>query len=296
MRIFVAGATGVLGRPTVERLVRAGHQVSGVARRPESARRLTDQGATPIAVDLFDPAAVEAAVSGHDAVLNLATHIPPATQMWRPGAWAENHRLRSVAARHLAEAAGGRRFVQESIAFLYADGADAWLKEQAPVSPTSITRSALVAEGHALRTGDGVVLRFGGFYGPTSEQTRQMIALGRRGLIVLPGRPDGYLSWVHVDDAAAAVVAAVSVPPGLYNATDDEPLTTRALTGALGAALGRPAPRPVLGGLGRLPSLAHAARSLRVSNRLLRTAGDWQPRYPSVREGLAAVVEEVDRA
>lgn len=287
----MAGATGVLGRPTVERLVRAGHEVSGVARRPESARRLTDQGATPIAVDLFDPAAVALAVSGHDAVLNLATHIPALGQMWRPRAWAENDRLRSIAARHLAEAAGGRRFVQESIAFLYAEGGDAWLTEQSPVSPTPITRSALVAEGHALQAGDGVVLRFGGFYGPTSEQTRQIVATARRGLIVLPGRPDGYVSWVHVDDAAAAVVAALSVPPGLYNATDDEPLTTRALGQALGAALGRSAPRPVLGGLGRLPTLAHVARSLRVANRKLRTASDWQPRYRSVREGFAAVVD-----
>ncbi|MEY2455437.1 MAG: hypothetical protein QOK06_531, partial [Acidimicrobiaceae bacterium] len=94
MRVFVAGATGVLGRATVPRLIEAGHEVTGVARSPEKAAQLVAQGARPVEVDLFDPAAVRATVQDHDAVVHMATSIPPLTKCWRTMAWATNDRLR----------------------------------------------------------------------------------------------------------------------------------------------------------------------------------------------------------
>ena len=94
MRVFVAGATGVLGRRTVARLVAAGHQVTGVARSPEKDTLLESLGARPVRVDLFDADAVRAAVAGHDAVVNVTTKIPPVAQMARMSAWDENERIR----------------------------------------------------------------------------------------------------------------------------------------------------------------------------------------------------------
>src|SRR5215211_6629769 len=143
MKIFVAGATGVVGTPTVTELVAAGHDVTGVARRPASAAQLRAAGATPVTVDLFDPAAVRAAVAGHDAVVNLATHIPPMKDMAKPEAWLENSRLRSEASTNLVDAAlaaGARVYVQESVAYLTEGGGDAWIDEAAPLLDLELTR------------------------------------------------------------------------------------------------------------------------------------------------------------
>ncbi|MDQ1374325.1 MAG: hypothetical protein QOJ09_1663, partial [Actinomycetota bacterium] len=116
MRIFVAGATGVLGRRAVARLVEAGHDVTGVARNEDKAALVRSLGATPVTVDLFDPAAVKSAADGHEVVMNLATHIPNLSRAAMPRAWAENDRIRSEASRNLVDAAlasGAGRFVQE---------------------------------------------------------------------------------------------------------------------------------------------------------------------------------------
>src|SRR5690349_5278263 len=95
MKIFVAGATGVLGRRVVPLLVAEGHQVTGISRSPEKAAQLTSAGATPVTVDLFDGAGLAAAVAGHDVVMNLATHIPDLTKAARSSAWSENDRIRT---------------------------------------------------------------------------------------------------------------------------------------------------------------------------------------------------------
>ena len=135
-KIFVAGATGVLGRRAVKQLVEAGHDVTGVARTPEKAELVRSLGATPVTVDLFDAGAVKEAVAGHDVVMNLATHIPPLSKAPLPGAWNENNRIRSEASRNLVDAAlaaGAARYIQEAIAFMYPDSGDAWIDEDKPL-------------------------------------------------------------------------------------------------------------------------------------------------------------------
>jgi 2-alkyl-3-oxoalkanoate reductase len=127
MKVFVAGATGVLGRRAVGQLVEAGHAVTGVARSEEKAALVRKWGVEPVEVDLFNLPAVTAAVDGHGVVINLATKIPSPSHAARRSAWAENDRIRSEASRNLVEAAlaaGVGRFVQESIAFLYPDCGD----------------------------------------------------------------------------------------------------------------------------------------------------------------------------
>ncbi|MBV8980864.1 MAG: NAD(P)H-binding protein, partial [Acidimicrobiia bacterium] len=184
--VFVVGATGVVGRRAVRDLVKAGHDVTAVARTPAKEAMLRDLGATPVSVDVFDPAAVKEAVAGHDVVANLATHIPPTWKMSMPKAWDENDRIRREVSRNLVDAAlatGARRYIQESIAFMYADHGAEWIDEETPVEPVAYVQSAIEAEGQAQRFTDhggiGVVLRFGGFYGPDSGQTRDMVRAAR---------------------------------------------------------------------------------------------------------------------
>lgn len=300
MRVFVTGATGAVGRPTVARLVDAGHEVTALARGPAKRAEVEAAGATASEVDLFDPAAVREAVDGHDAVVNLATHLPTIGASGRASGWAENDRLRRSASAHLVDAAlatGAGRFVQESIVFLYPDSGDRWI-DAATVepAPTANAASALVAEAHAARVtaagGAGVALRFGMFYGPGVYHTEAFLRMARRGLAYGAGAPGGYMSMIHVDDAAAAVVAALAVPAGVYDVVDDEPVTSADFAAALAAAVGRPHHVRVPGRLMRLGGRQAASllRSQRVSNRRFREASGWAPRHPDVRAGLAAVV------
>ena len=303
MRVFVAGATGVLGRRVVPLLVDAGHEVTAVARGPEKAAALRAQGATPVEVDLFDGAAVAEAVAGHDAVLNLATSIPMGVKAARTSAWAENDRIRTEVSANLVDAAlaaGARRFVQESIAFTYADGGDTVLSEDAPLDPLPHTRSALVAEAAARRFTEagagqvGVALRFAYFYGQVGH-TADLLRLTRAGVVPAFG-PGTYIPSIHIDDAAAAVVAALEAPAGVYNVADDEPLTKAEYFKAVAASIGVRPPRVPPLGLARVAGSAGRlqARSLRVSNRRFREAAGWAPRYPSAREGWPASIGPAD--
>lgn len=302
MRMFVAGGTGVLGRRAVPALVAAGHEVTVVARTPEKAELVRSWNATPVRVDLFDGPALNAAVAGHDVVVNLATHIPPFSRAARAKAWRVNDRLRREGSRNLVDAAiaaGVGRYVQESVGFLYADGGHGWISEDHPVAPSSITASALEAEAQAQRFaaagGTAVVLRFASFYGPDSSHTADVLRFARRGWGATPGPREGYLSSISVDDAAAAVVAAATeAPGGTYNVVDDEPLTRQAFDEVLAAAVGRTHLRPVPSFPVRLlgDKLDHVVRSQRLSNRALRDATGWEPAYRSFREGLAALVSE----
>ena len=290
MRVFVAGASGVIGRRAVDRLVAAGHEVTGVVRTDAKAARLRAAGGRPAQIDLFDPDAVRAAVEGHDAVCNLATHIPPTAKMAFRRAWATNDRLRGEASRILVDAAlatGASRYVQESIALLYADAGAAWVDEDAPDEPTPILASALTAEDQAARFtgagGSGVVLRFGQFVSADSDHLQTMLPMLERGVLPLVGDHDGYVSEVHADDAAAAVVAALDAPEGRYNVAEDEPLTRAQHAAVLSEVLGRAVhlPPPVVGSL---PRVKVQGRSLRIANRRMREATTWRPRYASMRE------------
>ena len=150
--IVITGATGVVGRRAVRELLSAGHRVAGVTRSVRGRRLLEGLGARAIEADVFDQASLTAAFAGADTVVNLLTHIPPLEQMATPGAWDENDRLRRDASAAIARAAhdaGAGRLVQESLAFLYADGGDAWLDEDSPLAGIGSTATALIAEANA---------------------------------------------------------------------------------------------------------------------------------------------------
>ena len=301
-RIFVAGATGVIGRRVVPLLTAGGHEVTAAGRNPERRAALERAGARVVVLDLFDPRAVRRVVAGHDVVINLATHIPSSgARMMLPWSWRENDRVRRDGSAALAQAArteGAARFIQESFAPIYEDGGSEWLDEGAPVRPTSYNRTVLDAERSAETfTGAGragVVLRFAGFYGPDARHLLEMLSYVRRGRSPIPGAADAYISAVSHDDAARAVVTALGLPAGTYNVADDDPLTRRDFLDALADAFGAPRPRllprwtvKLMGPVGEL-----LARSQRMSNRKLRAHG-WTPAYPSVREGFRATAAEL---
>jgi nucleoside-diphosphate-sugar epimerase len=285
--IVITGSTGVIGRRAVAQLVAAGHRVTGVARSERGARLLLDLGAGAVHADVFDARALAHAFTGAGTVVNLLTHIPRAAAMAAPGAWEENDRLRrdaSAAIARAAHAAGAQRLIQESLAFVYADGGDAWLDEDAPIAGGRSVDTALVAERNAaeLFPGTTIVLRFGLFVGPDSDLTLANLDDARTGISPSLGRRDAYRPTVWLDDAAAAVVAALDAPAGTYNVADEDPPTRAEIDAALAAALGRD-------GLERWtadvpPIFEPVARSQRVSSRRLRAATGWAAR---VRGGTA---------
>jgi len=300
MKIFMTGASGVIGRRAIPILRRAGHAVTAATHSEQSREHLARMGISTVAVTLFDRADVARAVKGQDVVVNLATHIPHSSlQMFLPGAWRENDRIRRHASAAVVDAClatGVPRLIQESFAPVYPDCGERWIDERTPLRPVRYNQTVADAEAAAKRfeaSGrTAVILRFGGFYGPDAWQTREMIRWVKRGWGPLPGPGTAYISSVSHDDAAAVVGAGLSLPSGAYNVVDDEPLTHREFIDALAAALNVQRPKlpplwltPLFGSLGQM-----MARSLRISNRKLRSLSSWTPEYPSVRQGWRPVV------
>jgi nucleoside-diphosphate-sugar epimerase len=300
MKIFVAGATGVLGKRATRLLVGAGHEVTGIARTPEKAEVLRAAGVAPVTVGLFDPPALTAAVAGHEVVANLATHIPDVTKAARSKAWEENDRIRTEGARNLVDAAlaaNADRYIQESIAFFYEDGASDWRYEDTPLNAPAFASTFQSAEAEAGRFtesgGVGVVLRFSMFYGAGASHTQAQLKAASRGISPFPGPKDAYQTFIHLDDAASAVVSALAAPAGLYNVCEDEPQTRGALAAAVSGALGKRPGRSIpgivkLGG----SKTEYFGRSVRVSNRKFKDATGWAPAYPSPDLGWKQVVTE----
>ena len=290
MRVFVAGATGVLGRRAVAALVGAGHEVTALVRSPAKAELVRALGATPVEVSLFDGDALRAAVAGHDAVCNLATHIPTLARAADPRSWEENNRIRSEGSRNLVDAAlaaGATTYVQESIAFLYGDHGSEWVAaDTTPITDTRFSAAVRAAEAETARFaaagGHGVVLRFGQFVAPESHHTLVTLRSARRGISLEPGRPDDWFPAIDADDAATAVVAALDASSGTYDVVDDEPMTRADARAALARAVGRRRLWPMRGAKRIVGPLAD---SQRVSNARFKAATGWAPRVRSVRDG-----------
>jgi nucleoside-diphosphate-sugar epimerase len=299
MKVFVAGATGVLGRAAVPRLVAAGHEVRGAARSSEKAEQLRAQGAEPVTVDLFDPASVRAAVDGCQGVVHMATNIPPITKAWKTSAWATNDRLRREGTQVVADAAreaGVEVLVKETVSFFYEDGGDEWIDEDWPVERQPFSAASLDAEDITLAfTGEGrrgVVLRFGLFYSHDARALDESLKTAKTGFGPMIGSPDGWRASIHVDDAAAAVVAALDAPAGVYNVAD-EPITNAEWNAAFAGAFGfkklRATPKVAMKAGGKKVSVLGASR--RIDSGRFRQATGWTPSHPDARVGLKAVAE-----
>ncbi|WP_328449237.1 NAD-dependent epimerase/dehydratase family protein [Amycolatopsis sp. NBC_00438] len=277
MRVMVIGATGVLGVPAVARLLEAGHEVSGLARTADRVTAVEATGAKPVVGDLFDAASLATALRGHDAVVNLATRIPGPREMTRKAAWAPNDRVRLQGSASLAAAVRRvdelRTVVQEGISFVYADGGDHELDEDAPVRPRGVTASSVRAHANVAEleaSGRTVIrLRIANLVGGDAVMPP----------MVLGARKD-WATAIHPLDAAAGAVASLEAPSGVYN-VGATPVTKEQLGQALADAAGVRKARVVPKWLASRLSLAEPmARSQRVVSRKLAEATGWRCELP----------------
>ncbi len=284
MKVFVTGATGVLGHAASTSLSADGHEVSGIARNDEKQRQLEAMGVAPVRVSLFDREALTAALAGFDAVCNLATHMPVGFAAALPSAWKVNDKLRTQGSKVIAQAArdaGVRRLIQESVSFMYADAGDEWITEDSTVAVTHATDPAAVAEDNASRfcsaSRHTVILRFGLFVG-TDAMTRWRLDRARAGRPIGIGDPRAWAHLVHPEDAGSAVAIALTAPGGVYNVGAD-PIRRSEMNDVFAEAVGRTSVRSVSRLTMKLVGerLAPLARSHRVSSAKLHEATGWKP-------------------
>jgi nucleoside-diphosphate-sugar epimerase len=305
MRVFVAGASGAIGRPLISKLVAAGHEVTGTTRNERSAELIEAAGARAAICDALDPAAVEDAViaANPEVIVSELTRLPEDYDL-RTIDYEPTNRLRVEGGRNLMSAGrkvGARRYITQSVAFIYDPQGD-WVKdEEAPtyrdppgrfaagLEPTLTSeREALEAEGM-----EGFVLRYGQFYGPDTYFDRggSIAKQVQSRRFPLVGKGSGVFSFIHVDDAADATVAAVERgAAGIYNVVDDDPAPLREWLPVYAEALGAKRPFRVPSFLARLlggKAASEMGNTLRgASNEKAKRELGWQPAHPSWREGF----------
>jgi 2-alkyl-3-oxoalkanoate reductase len=305
--VFVAGASGAIGRPLVSKLIASGHQVTGMTRSEARAEEIRAAGAEAAVVDVFDAEALRVAMSeaAPEVVIHQLTSLPDRMNFRKKDLYTLTNRLRTEGTRNLldgARSAGARRFISQSIAFAYRnDGSrvkneDDPLLESAPApfegGVTALREmEAMVLDADGL---DGLVLRYGFFYGPGTHYDRDgaLVADVRRRRLPIVGKGTGVFSFIHVEDAADATLAAIERgAPGVYNVTDDEPAAMSEWVPALAAAAGAKRPLRVPVWLARLVGgnqAATFASELRgASNEKAKRELGWQPAHPSWRSGFA---------
>jgi nucleoside-diphosphate-sugar epimerase len=309
VRVFVAGASGAIGRQLVPQLLAGGHEVTAMTRSADRAAQLTAGGASGVVADALDADAVHAAVAQArpDAVIHQLTALPQRIDPRKiERDFVLNDRLRSEGTRILvdaARAAGASRIVAQSIAFMYAPGPSGRVHEEDdPLlsdaeAPASFKRSAAAVrelERTVLGAG-GLVLRYGYFYGPGTaiSSTGSMGEDVRRRRMPIVGGGTGVWSLVHIADAARATVAALQRgDSGAYNVVDDHPAPVSEWLPGFAAAVGAPRPMRVPALIARIVAgdygVAAMTRAQGASNARARRELGWEPQYPSWREGFAA--------
>jgi nucleoside-diphosphate-sugar epimerase len=312
MKVFIAGATGAMGAPTTRLLLKEGHSVSALTRSPKKAAALRDLGVKAFVGDALDGDAVSRALdeARPDGLVNLLTALPQRGPLRFADLDATN-RLREEGTRNLMAAAqrtGVKRVVAESIVFVYGYGGHGG-KAKTEASPVitselpemqrameaqlSLERQTLGADGI-----EGLVLRYGGFYGTGVGSTKFMAKLVKRWMFPLPGGGPGMLPWIHVEDGAAATVSALERgrPGEIYNIVDDDAVTFGDFVRELAAVLGAPKPLSVPHVLGKI-SKTYASllmdAGLVVSNEKAKRELGWALQYPTYREGLRSLLVSV---
>jgi 2-alkyl-3-oxoalkanoate reductase len=308
VRVFVAGATGVLGTRLVPLLVERGHEVTGMTRSPEKAGAVSAAGAEPAVADALDSTATAAAVerARPEVVVHELTAIPAALSYRRMDRdFALTNRLRTEGTDNLLGAArtsGARRFVAQSFAgWPYARLGGLVKTEEDPLDPdpppglrTTLDAIRYLEAAVVGAVGiEGLVLRYGGFYGPgtSAGEGGSVTEDVRRRRIPLVGNAGGVWSFVHIDDAARATAAAIERgEPGIYNIVDDDPAPVSEWLPGLASALGAKPPRRIPAFLARLAVGKHGVVMMTdargASNAKAKRELGWELEYPSWREGF----------
>jgi nucleoside-diphosphate-sugar epimerase len=310
MKVFLAGATGAIGRPLVRELVAAGHEVSALTRSPERATALEAAGAKPAVADVFDANALREAVRGAtpDAVINELTDLPADLDPKHlADYYARNDRIRVEGSANLLAAAaeaGAQRYVAQSVAFWYAPVGDGIKDEDAPLwkdapGPFGTSVAAVEAMEQKIRAAQGidaVILRYGFLYGQGTwyAPDGQMGRMTRKRQNPILGRGEGVSSFIHVEDAARATVAALErAQAGTYNVVDDVPAAQKEWLPGFAKALGAPTPLTTPAWLAEVvvgkPLVVWQTTLRGASNAHFKAATGWTPKYPSWQEGFAAL-------
>lgn len=309
MKIFVAGATGAMGRQLVPRLVAGGHDVTGMTRTESKRAALRALGAGAVLADALDPDQVADAVARAqpEVIIHQLTAIASLDPRHFDRDFALTNRLRTEGTDHLlsaGRAAGVRRFIAQSYtSWPYARTGTLVKSEDDPLdpSPAREMRESLAAIRHleAAVTGadglEGIVLRYGAFYGPGTSMSPggEQFEMIRNRRFPVVGSGAGVWSFVHIEDAAEATVAAVERgEPGIYNVVDDDPAPVREWLPSLAEVLAAPTPRRVPRFIGRLFAGEAGAMMMTdvrgASNAKAKRELTWQPRHSSWRQGFAS--------
>ncbi|HEX9340990.1 MAG TPA: NAD-dependent epimerase/dehydratase family protein [Thermoplasmata archaeon] len=302
MNVFVAGATGVLGRRLVHRLAERGHHAVGLVRDDAGAKVVRSLGGEPRRASLFDPDGLARAAEGAEVVIRAATKIPTKLRT-SPKDWAENDRIRIEGTKALTEAASrvhARAYVQESVVWAVRNPDGSPFDEDAPAVSDPVLASALEAERIARGAGArhgfaAATLRCGGFYGADAWHTRVMAEALSRGRPAMIRGTSPVWSVVHADDVAAAFVAASESPrSGVWHVVDDRPVALAHFLGSIATRLGAPPPTQMPAWIARLALGRYTAELLRssfaTSNARFRQDFGWRPAFPTCEQGLDEVV------
>jgi nucleoside-diphosphate-sugar epimerase len=302
MKVFVAGASGVLGRRVVRDLVSRGHSVVGQVRSPKAEAAVKAAGGEPRQADLFDAESLARAADGCDTVIHAATAIPT-KQKTAPADWAMNDHIRRKGTRCLTEAAGkigAKAYLQQSITWVARPKDESAFDEDSPVVPEPVIQSAIDAEEIAREAASAegftvAILRGGYFYDSDSAHTRMIADALRKRQMPVIGSGDAMWAIIHTDDAASAFVAAAEKPMnGIWHIVDNELVSARTYLNEFAARLGAAAPRRVPVWLARWlageQAVAYFTKSTKTTNARLRRDFGWSPRYPTYREGLDQIV------
>jgi nucleoside-diphosphate-sugar epimerase len=311
MRIFVAGATGALGRQLVPKLVDRGHEVTGMTRTPSKAALVEELGARPVIADALDAEQVASAVAEAEpeVIVHELTSISDLGNMRNlDRAFETTNRLRTVGTDHLlaaGRAVGVKRFVAQSFAAWVYERTGSWVKSEDdpvdphPIGPIHETFEAIRYVENAVTGADwttGIALRYGGFYGPGTSlwSGGEHLEPIRQRKFPVAGDGAGVWSFIHIEDAADATVAAIEGGDrGIYNITDDSPEPVREWLPGMAEAIGAPPPRHVPKWLGRLfagkPGVIMMTELRGASNAKAKRKLGWKPSHPSWRDGFAEV-------
>jgi 2-alkyl-3-oxoalkanoate reductase len=302
MKIFIAGATGNLGRNLVRHLRAGGHTVVGLARTTQGEALLRTLGAESRQADLFDSDDLARAADGAEVVIHAATAIPLKDQ-GKPQSWAMNDRIRRAGTAALTAAAaqiGARVYLQQSVVAAVRPPDGSSFDESAPPHPDMTTQAALDGEEIALtagaRAGFAVgVLRCGWFYGPDAPHIRWMGEQLRKRRLPLIGAGTGLQALIHLEDAASAfAAAAVGGKSGIWHVVDDQTVALKTFLGDFARRLGARPPFHLPVWLARWlvdeATLTVFTVSTQTTNGRFRQAFGWSPRFPTYREGLDQIV------
>ena len=302
MRVFIAGATGVLGRRLIKLFRARGDSVIGQVRSSTGEQIVASLGGESRRADLFDPEALARAAEGCEVIIHAATSIPVKTKP-APNDWEMNDRIRREGARALTACAakiGAKLYIQQSVIWVARPHDGDFFDEDSPAQPDQNSRSALDGEEIAREAGEKYgfnvsVLRCGWFYGADAAHTRFFAESIRARRLPVIGKGDAVWAILHLDDAAGAFVTAATAPrSGIWHIVDDRAVSVREFLNYFAERLAAPLPRQVPAWLARLVAGSYAVdfftTTSRTSNARFRDEFGWAPCFPTFREGIDQIV------